>query len=331
MNDEKKLFDLAMGELEGEAKKDAAKLQADSQESKSFVDDIQDIQAQLKKELYEGPQEQLDQPRKQQVMGSVGSKGLKKFSIGFAIAASLLIASGIYMTIYSDEIKRQFGNSDASIIGGSPQHKSVHGSIQPYLGRNSSIKPPAGELVVMGGLDGMETGVDTEPSEGFHKNGVKHNTEAYDHVIDNPFYLVNKEALSTFSIDVDTASYANFSGVFGVVVEVFMGQDPVFVTDESEGFDFFGVELDLDFYVFGNGDQGAIDLRNKNFAGFFEGIDVGVVAVALVRQLFHGAIFVVAHAESKYGQKYTALGFGFDKVYQCTLIGGADVEIAIRS
>lgn len=35
------------------------------------------------------------------------------------------------------------------------------------------------------------------------------NTEEYDTIDDNPFKLVKKEALSTFSIDVDTASYSN--------------------------------------------------------------------------------------------------------------------------
>ncbi len=36
-----------------------------------------------------------------------------------------------------------------------------------------------------------------------------YNTETYDHMVDNPFRLVTEEPLSTFSIDVDTASYAN--------------------------------------------------------------------------------------------------------------------------
>jgi Ca-activated chloride channel family protein len=38
---------------------------------------------------------------------------------------------------------------------------------------------------------------------------VEHNTEAYDRIMDNPFRRVTQEPLSTFSIDVDTASYAN--------------------------------------------------------------------------------------------------------------------------
>src|SRR5262245_63739934 len=35
------------------------------------------------------------------------------------------------------------------------------------------------------------------------------NTEAYDRIDDNPFRRVTQDPLSTFSIDVDTASYAN--------------------------------------------------------------------------------------------------------------------------
>ncbi|MBW2261214.1 MAG: VWA domain-containing protein [Deltaproteobacteria bacterium] len=36
-----------------------------------------------------------------------------------------------------------------------------------------------------------------------------HDTEAYDHIVDNPFLAVAQNPLSTFSIDVDTASYSN--------------------------------------------------------------------------------------------------------------------------
>lgn len=43
---------------------------------------------------------------------------------------------------------------------------------------------------------------------GQHKKG-KFNTEAYDHIVDNPFLDAGQNPLSTFSIDVDTASYSN--------------------------------------------------------------------------------------------------------------------------
>jgi Ca-activated chloride channel homolog len=38
---------------------------------------------------------------------------------------------------------------------------------------------------------------------------AKHNTEAYDHITENAFLAADRNPLSTFSIDVDTASYSN--------------------------------------------------------------------------------------------------------------------------
>jgi Ca-activated chloride channel family protein len=41
------------------------------------------------------------------------------------------------------------------------------------------------------------------------KPDAPHNTEAYDHIIENAFLAADRNPLSTFSIDVDTASYSN--------------------------------------------------------------------------------------------------------------------------
>jgi Ca-activated chloride channel family protein len=41
------------------------------------------------------------------------------------------------------------------------------------------------------------------------------NTEAYEKIVDNPFHRVRSEPLSTFSIDVDTASYSNVRRFIG--------------------------------------------------------------------------------------------------------------------
>ena len=38
---------------------------------------------------------------------------------------------------------------------------------------------------------------------------IQHNTEEYDHISENEFKSVKENPLSTFSIDVDTASYSN--------------------------------------------------------------------------------------------------------------------------
>jgi Ca-activated chloride channel homolog len=46
-------------------------------------------------------------------------------------------------------------------------------------------------------------------SEDFAEDVVEYNTEEYDAIIENDFLLTSDEPLSTFSIDVDTASYSN--------------------------------------------------------------------------------------------------------------------------
>src|SRR5205809_2399191 len=49
---------------------------------------------------------------------------------------------------------------------------------------------------------------DEEQDDSWRYNG-DFNTEGYDHIMENPFLKVNDNPLSTFSIDVDAASYAN--------------------------------------------------------------------------------------------------------------------------
>ncbi len=59
-----------------------------------------------------------------------------------------------------------------------------------YGGKGPPAPPPRGQPLV----------IDGDPD---------HNTEAYDKIDDNPFFKVQTRPLSTFSVDVDTASYAN--------------------------------------------------------------------------------------------------------------------------
>jgi Ca-activated chloride channel family protein len=54
-----------------------------------------------------------------------------------------------------------------------------------------------------GQVVGMNGGGDSDPGE------KDFNTEAYKHIDENPFFEVARAPLSTFSIDVDTASYSN--------------------------------------------------------------------------------------------------------------------------
>ena len=72
---------------------------------------------------------------------------------------------------------------------------------------------PMAESIRVGGnvVGGVGYGVAGHPYHGYDPYYRAHrpNTESYDDVGDNPFRSVSADPLSTFSIDVDTASYAN--------------------------------------------------------------------------------------------------------------------------
>jgi Ca-activated chloride channel family protein len=68
-------------------------------------------------------------------------------------------------------------------------------------------------LVVPQPLPGLQPPLAPEPQDFLRRiptpTPQEHNTEAYDAIQDNPFLTVKDNPLSTFSIDVDTASYSN--------------------------------------------------------------------------------------------------------------------------
>jgi Ca-activated chloride channel family protein len=95
----------------------------------------------------------------------------------------------------------------------------VRGSIQRL---DATLKPGpleetitiAGEFAAVGGVPGgiaggVAGGVPAGPGVHDHARTGSFNTEAYDRREENPFRRVSTDPLSTFSIDVDTASYAN--------------------------------------------------------------------------------------------------------------------------
>ena len=66
-----------------------------------------------------------------------------------------------------------------------------------------------GPLVTGHESEELNTLGDKEARRWLQKNRQNFNTEAYDRVVDNPFLRATQNPLSTFSIDVDTAAYAN--------------------------------------------------------------------------------------------------------------------------
>jgi len=70
---------------------------------------------------------------------------------------------------------------------------------------------PAGAILT----EQAEVTAEMPPPDVQHLPAGEFNTESYDRIYENPFLLVRQRPLSTFSIDVDTASYANVRRFLG--------------------------------------------------------------------------------------------------------------------
>jgi Ca-activated chloride channel family protein len=80
------------------------------------------------------------------------------------------------------------------------------------MGRDAPSQPPASAMIAVAPAQLAPMDIElgrTERVEGFREANGDFNTAAYDHLVENPFLDAASNPLSTFSIDVDTASYSN--------------------------------------------------------------------------------------------------------------------------
>lgn len=71
------------------------------------------------------------------------------------------------------------------------------------------LPPPPAPGDMPATVSEMEIEIDGRPPETTQPGHEGFNTESYDNIVENPFFLTRQNPLSTFSIDVDTASYSN--------------------------------------------------------------------------------------------------------------------------
>jgi Ca-activated chloride channel family protein len=81
--------------------------------------------------------------------------------------------------------------------------------LEAYLVRQAADKPTAADRRILESL-GYSSGARDAPFPQSRRTNTESSiSETYDPIVENPFYLASEDPLSTFSIDVDTASYAN--------------------------------------------------------------------------------------------------------------------------
>ena len=92
-----------------------------------------------------------------------------------------------------------------------------------------------------------------------------------------------------------------FTCIFQVIIKIFCGQHPVFISDQPVSLDFSGIKLDLYFDIFGNGKEGTAKFIHQYFTGFLDIINIGVIAISFISQLLHFTVLIISHPITQYG------------------------------
>jgi Ca-activated chloride channel family protein len=116
------------------------------------------------------------------------------------LLAGLAVAAGIVLAISALSLQRR---ADA------PEPVAARPAVGP-------VQLPAHEVLSQEAVDRLkalgyvqeDAPLSPPPVDRLRLPSAPFNTEAYDHIADNPFVLVATDPRSTFSVDVDTASYA---------------------------------------------------------------------------------------------------------------------------
>ena len=90
-----------------------------------------------------------------------------------------------------------------------------------------------------------------------------------------------------------------------------------------------GVELHLDLHVLRDGHERGGRFLEQHLARLRQRIDVGGVAVAMLREALHQRVVVVAHPETEHRERDPALALARDVVLERVGVGEADVEVPV--
>jgi Ca-activated chloride channel homolog len=148
--------------------------------------------------------------------------GLNRWSVTalFVLAAGLGGCSGEQSAREARSARRDAAKSAPAAQGemiSSDAYSEQGKALLPSPGRAGALPLAGGEPGMMKGMMAGYSAPKSEAKEalslgtkpGDARPAPEMNTEGYSRVVDNPFIRVAQEPLSTFSVDVDTASYAN--------------------------------------------------------------------------------------------------------------------------
>ena len=216
--DDSRLTAYALGELSGEEK---AALEAELARSENARHELEAIEVTLRvlrEELSLGPLLELSRLRKKQIEAALDERSEEAEvvpldekrkrrrwlfwglgSVGAAAAAAVLFSSSAESP--------QFAGTSGSAAWGRDDSVGVKGEMSEGKLRRSDVAEFGMIDLLSSAAPGFGEALQIEKGRK-HKGKGRFNREGYAKIVDNPFIRVASDPRSTFSIDVDTASYA---------------------------------------------------------------------------------------------------------------------------
>ena len=232
--DDPRLTAYALGELSGKERAEIETLIAGSPEAQRFVNETQDFAEQLRTEyaadtaVETAKSVNLIDIREEPWFWSVG----RPLAIAAALAVVAIIAA-VSVSTYRRNVAF-LGSEEMAVPGGLPRINLPAGAVRGTPGEvqgELSVEPAPPPVLktersLLSGsriATAQEAGPNAirsapPPPSGpaarnfasIHpRDNEQFNTAGYDHILENPFLTAASNPLSTFSIDVDTASYSN--------------------------------------------------------------------------------------------------------------------------
>jgi Ca-activated chloride channel family protein len=235
--DESKLTAYALGELPARERAEVEACLAESEALRRELEEIHSTVAALRDALAAEPHVELSPQQRAAIEEQAQKARVVRFPMArilfgpraLAIAASLVVvALGSWTTFQS--------RRSADLPPVQPRTFGAQPVVPPAL---PTIAPPASLAGGPGGIEGGVVGgvvggtidrsalerlrslgyvqggearhvapIEVPPEGSIRSPSAEFTTEAYDHIGDNPFILVSQDPRSTFSVDVDTASYS---------------------------------------------------------------------------------------------------------------------------
>ena len=212
--DETKVTAYALGDLDDEERAVVEALIAASPDTRRDVEEIRAAAATLREAFASAPRHELTPDQRLAIEAAAARPPvamvhpIRRFARPLAAAAMLAAAAGVVIAISIPSLLRARATGVARVperFDVAPSSTVMATPAAPQPMTRTSSQEQVEQLQALGYIGGDKR---VDDLQGLRAPSAPFNTEAYDHIPENPFVLVAQDPRSTFSVDVDTASYA---------------------------------------------------------------------------------------------------------------------------